>query len=114
MTSIAITTDGLSDIEVPAGVSQSFDWIHLSDILSKLPSTYRVIDIYPDYKEPFLIQTVKFSISQFIILLNCWLKLRKFPELKEETRLYFNKYYKDDILNLEKLLNIELDEWKKD
>ncbi|MFX1536495.1 MAG: hypothetical protein ACFFDI_19950 [Promethearchaeota archaeon] len=54
MTSMAITTDDLSDIEIPAGVSQSFDWIHLGDILSKLPSTYRVIDIYPDYKELLL------------------------------------------------------------
>ncbi|MFX1255061.1 MAG: hypothetical protein ACFFCZ_25910 [Promethearchaeota archaeon] len=54
MTSMAITAGGLSDVELPVQVSHSFDWIHLSGILSKLPSSYEVIDIYPDYKELLL------------------------------------------------------------
>ncbi|MFX0064908.1 MAG: hypothetical protein ACFFC7_22255 [Candidatus Hermodarchaeota archaeon] len=54
MTSMAITAGSLSDIELPIRVSHSFDWINLSDILNKLPSTYKIIDIYPDYKELLL------------------------------------------------------------
>lgn len=94
----------------PKKIYQNRSLMPMSLSLQKINQKY----FYPDYKEPFLIQSVKITINQFIIILNCWLKLRKFPELKEETRLHFNKYYKDDILNLEKLLNIELDEWKKD
>ena len=54
MTSMAINAGGLSDIEHPVQVSPSFEWIHLGDILNKLPSTYKVIDIFPDYIELLL------------------------------------------------------------
>ena len=64
------------------------------------------------HREHLLKQSVKFGIYEFITLLNCFSKSRKFPDMKENTRIYLKKNFKEEVSNLEKLIEIELDEWK--